>query len=203
VALLFPVGALLVALRLPVTRAVYERGAFDAGATALTGQALWAYAVGLPFMGGSLIVMQAAYAARQYRRLLVIRTAALGLKFAAGLALIPALGHAGIALGTSAFHAFVLAALIPGVAGGWRGAIPRPPVLLLAVALAVGTGWGVTALMSGAGAVRGLSALGVQALAWGSAGVVYLGTCRVGRVEEVLGAERLVVRRLFGREARA
>ena len=200
VAVMLPVSALLVVLSRPVTRAIFERGAFDAQATGLTGDALWAFSLGLPFLCAAVLVTQAAYAARKLRRILAVKLVALVLKIGISLVLLPVLGHAGIALGSSVFFAVVLVGLLPVTVGGWRGLVPSPPVLLAATAVAAVSGWGLTALVEAAGVTRGVPFLGAELGIWAVAALVYFGICRLGRVEEILWVERLVVRRIFGKE---
>lgn len=200
VAIILPVAALLVVLRNPLIRAIYERGAFDAEATRLTAAALWAYALGLPFVTAAAIATQAAYAARLWKRVLWVKGAAMAGKILVSLLLIPVLGHAGLALGTTAFFLLVALFLVPSLGGGWRGLVPKPGVLLAASLLAVGSGWGLTRLLAAAVPESGIASLGVQAVVWTVSGLVYLGACRVGRLEEVLWVEDSLLSRFRGRQ---
>jgi putative peptidoglycan lipid II flippase len=202
VAVVLPIAVLFIVLRTPVIRAVYERGAFTPAATDLTASALWAYALGLPFLAAVAIATQAAYAARRLRRLFLCKGIALALKLAVSLLLIERLGHAGIALGTAAFFAALALLLLPSLAGGWRGLVPRPFVLAGATLVAAGVAWGLVQALAGAGLERGAAALIAMAGVWSAAGLVYLGICRLGRVEEVLWVEELVRARLPGRGGR-
>lgn len=202
VAVVLPVAVLFIVLRVPVVRAVYERGAFTAEATGLTATALWAFAVGLPFLAASAIATQAAYASRRLRSLLLFKGIALGVKVAVTLLLVQRLGHAGIALGTAAFFTALALLLLPALAGGWRGLVPRPLSLAGATLLAAGAGWGLARAAALAGIERGAPALAAMAGTWAVAGLVYLGACRLGRVEEVLWVESLIRARLAGRRSR-
>jgi putative peptidoglycan lipid II flippase len=203
VVVLLPVAVLLVAFPLPVVRAVYERGAFDAAASALTAHAVWAYATGLPLLGVAILLGQAVYATRRLRAYLFVRLGALAVKLVLSWALIPWLGHAGIALGTTAFFLVLVVALLPGAAGGWRGVIPRPGALLGAIAAALATAGALNLAFAQVGAERGLAGFGAQALVWSVSALAYLAVCRWGRIEEVLWAERWARRRLLGREGAA
>ena len=53
--LLVPSAALMAVLATPITRLVYQRGAFDPGATELVSQAMWVWALSLPANGASLL----------------------------------------------------------------------------------------------------------------------------------------------------
>jgi len=88
--------------------------------------------------------------------------------------------------------------LLPAMAGGLRGLVPRPLVLAGATLLAAGTGWGLTQAAARAGMERGVPALAAMAGVWAAAGLVYLGVCRLGRVEEVLWVESLIRARFAG-----
>jgi putative peptidoglycan lipid II flippase len=198
VAVVLPIAVLFVVLRVPMVRAVYERGAFTAEATRLTASALWAFAVGLPFLAAAAIATQAAYASRRLRSLFLFKGIALGVKVAVTLLLVGRLGHAGIALGTAGFFMALSLLLLPAMAGGLRGLVPRPLVLAGATLLAAGTGWGLTQAAARAGMERGVPALAAMAGVWAAAGLVYLGVCRLGRVEEVLWVESLIRARFAG-----
>ncbi|MCY3749039.1 MAG: murein biosynthesis integral membrane protein MurJ [Chloroflexi bacterium] len=62
--LMVPITAILTVLSVPVIRVVYERGAFDAAATDLTGLALLIYAVQLPITVLDQVFIAAFYATR-------------------------------------------------------------------------------------------------------------------------------------------
>lgn len=196
---ILPAAVLLVVLRTPVTRAIYERGAFGPGATGLTASALWAYALGLPFLSAAILASQAAFAARMLPRVLGAKIAALAVKLVVSLALLHWLGHAGIALGTSAFFVVMAVLLVPHLAGGWRGLVPHPGILAAALAVSGAGGWGLARLQEAAGIERGAAALAAQAVVWLVSGFLYLGVCRLGKVEEVLWLEKALLRRLLGR----
>src|ERR671932_1751367 len=53
--LLIPSAALMAVLAAPITRLVYQRGAFDGAATDLVSQAMWVWALSLPANGISLL----------------------------------------------------------------------------------------------------------------------------------------------------
>ena len=190
VGVLLPVAVLVVVRAEPLVGALFERGAFDREDTVLTAQALVAYAIGLPFIGVSALGLHGSYAAGILRRLTVARATALAVKILLSVLLLRPLGHVGLALGTSAFFVVVTVLLTSRLAGGWRGLIPDPLGLLLAVALGAGSAWGagylLEALGPGSGALRLLGETGVLfagcAVTWG--------VCRWRGIEEVLWVER-------------
>ncbi len=62
---LIPCAAVMLALAEPITRLVYERGAFDAGATDDTADALFWFAFSLPFAGANLMLTRTFFALQQ------------------------------------------------------------------------------------------------------------------------------------------
>ena len=62
---LIPCAAILIALSEPITRLVYERGAFDAGATDDVATALFWFAFSLPFAGANLMLTRTFFALQQ------------------------------------------------------------------------------------------------------------------------------------------
>ena len=196
VAVMLPAAALFWVLHEPLVRALFERGAFDAADTVLTGAALRGYALGLPFLGVSAVLMQAAYAWGNLRMLLSVRFAALVVKFGVSLALLPVLGHVGLALGTSAFYLVFVLLLIRPMTGGFRGLVPRPLILFGATGISALVAWFGAAGLASRGwdsGVSGMVGLAVLvAVALGLYGVL----CRVGKVEEVLWIEDMARRKL-------
>ena len=59
---MLPLGALMVALAVPIVALIYERGAFDAGAADLVGQLLMAYGIGMPAYLARDVLVRVFYA---------------------------------------------------------------------------------------------------------------------------------------------
>ena len=59
---MLPLGALMVALALPIVALIYERGAFNAGAAALVGNLLMAYGIGMPAYLARDVLVRVVYA---------------------------------------------------------------------------------------------------------------------------------------------
>ncbi|MED5330535.1 MAG: murein biosynthesis integral membrane protein MurJ [Planctomycetota bacterium] len=57
-----PAATGLMVLAKPIISLLFERGAFTASSTAITGEALAGYAVGLPFLGMAILLQRACYA---------------------------------------------------------------------------------------------------------------------------------------------
>jgi len=192
VILMLPFTVLLVVLREPTVRAMYQRGHFDAAATHLTAQALWPLALGLPAMVMAGVTMQAAYASGRLRELLLIRVLALVVKVGSSLALaVGSLGVAGLALGTTLFNVTVALGLT-WVLLGRIPIISRPAWVLAGTALCGLAGWGADRAFGTLVVHGGWASLGLTGAAWLGGLAVFFLVCRVGRVEELLWIQERV-----------
>lgn len=108
--MLLPASAFLMVLAEPVTRLVFQRGAFDARSTSLSAAALLTFTLGLVFNGASLLIIRAFFSLQI--PWLPTKVAALGLALNAVLDALfySPLGTAGIPLATSitSFVTFVV-----------------------------------------------------------------------------------------------
>jgi putative peptidoglycan lipid II flippase len=111
--LLIPSAVLMAVLAVPVTRLVYERGAFGAEATDLTSTAMVWWSISLPFQGVSLLFSRTFFSLQ--RPWATTALAGLNLAVNAGVAaaLYGPFGIAGIVLGT------VIGTTVMCVAQGW------------------------------------------------------------------------------------
>ena len=111
--LLIPSAVLLGVLAEPITRVVYERGAFDARATDLVAQALVWWSLSLPFQGVSLLFSRTFFSLQRPWA----TTALAGLNMAVNVGVLAALfrpfGIGGIVFGT------VVGTVVMAVAQGW------------------------------------------------------------------------------------
>ena len=111
--LLIPSAVLMAVLAEPITRLVYQRGAFGAEATDLTSTALVWWSISLPFQGVSLLFSRTFFCLQQPWA----TTALAGLNLVVNVVLAAALygpfGIAGIVLGT------VVGTIVMCVAQGW------------------------------------------------------------------------------------
>ncbi len=184
--LALPAAVGLVLLREPVTRLLFQRGAFGAQATDMTAPALGAYLLGLLPACLLLVSSTAFYARQDIRSPFVVGSVTLGANVVLDLLLIRGLGHTGLALGAagaSACGAAVAVALLRKQAGAMAA---RPMA-------------GAGARMAGAAAVMGVSLWAAQSILapqrglWELArlgflgivgGLLYLGTALWARSEE-------------------
>jgi putative peptidoglycan lipid II flippase len=107
----------LVTLAVPITAALFERGAFGAADTYATAQALWCYLPGLPAIALAQLLIFAFYARKNTLIPSLVQGAAIGLYLLTALALLWAtrLGFLGLVLANSAQwigHMLLLALLL-------------------------------------------------------------------------------------------
>lgn len=96
-----PFGMGAMAFADEVVQVVYERGAFDATATALTGGAFFYYALGLPFQAINAILTHVYYSMRDMKTPIKCAAAGVIVNISLNLALIGSMQHKGLALATS------------------------------------------------------------------------------------------------------
>jgi putative peptidoglycan lipid II flippase len=198
--LLIPSAVAMAVLAEPITRLVYERGAFDAHATDLTSTAMVWWSISLPFQGVSLLFSRTFFSLQ--RPWATTALAGLNLLVNAGLAaaLYGPFDIAGIVLGT------VVGTVVMCLAQGWMlsrdlGGVEAGRTLgaalrmVIAAALLGAVAYGVWyGLDSALG--RGLLGQAVAVLSALAAGfAVYAATVWAMRVPEALQIRRLLVSR--------
>ncbi|MEJ7716688.1 MAG: lipid II flippase MurJ [Thermoleophilaceae bacterium] len=98
--LLIPSAVLMAVLAEPITRLVYERGAFDAEATELVASAMVWWAISLPFQGVSLLFSRTFFSLQRPWATTALAGLNLAVNALVALALYRQLGIAGIVIGT-------------------------------------------------------------------------------------------------------
>jgi putative peptidoglycan lipid II flippase len=119
-----PAAVGLFVLREPIVRVLYERGRFGPAETAGTAAAVAMYALGVAGLTATKVAVQAFFALGDTRTTVKVSIGAMALNCTIAAALAGPLGHAGLALATSAsatVNALVLAILL-------RRRLPGPPV---------------------------------------------------------------------------
>lgn len=96
-----PAAAALLAIPVPIVRVLFERGAFDAAATAAVADTLMAFAIGLPAFVLIRVLQPGFFSRQDTRTPTVLAGLSVILNIACSLALFPSLQHVGIALATS------------------------------------------------------------------------------------------------------
>ncbi len=120
--LALPASAALLILSFPITRVLFERGAFLASDTQGTALVLAALSLGLPFATAGKVLSQTLFARGALRMTLAGTALGILVTLVSGLLLAPLWGVSGIALGISlgsAAHAFAMAWLLNRI-GLWR-----------------------------------------------------------------------------------
>ena len=147
-----PAAAALMAAAEPVVRVLFERGAFDAGATGATAAAVTAYAVGVPAYVLVKVLSPGYYARKDTRTPVRVAMVALVANVVLNLILMVPLRHTGLALAT-ALSAWLNAGLLYWFLrhrghfapdARLRRAVPR--LGLAAVGLALGVWLGAASL---------------------------------------------------------
>jgi len=135
VSILIPTTILLVLLREPIVRVLFERGAFDAAATALVAQAFLLYAAQIPFWAADQILIAAYYARHRPLTPVLVGLGTSALFVIAALALVGPFGVQGLILANTiqnVAHCVILGAL------AWRdGMLTGRNGLVLAVVRSV------------------------------------------------------------------
>jgi putative peptidoglycan lipid II flippase len=200
--LLIPAAAFMLVLAEPITRLLYERGAFDAQDTDLVASALVWFSLSLPFSGANLLLTRTFFSLQRPWIPTAIAVFSLAVNAAVSIALYEPFGIAGIVIGTTVSTAATTLAqgrelrrLLAGrlEAGRTLSAAAR---MVVAAAAAGGVAYGsVEGLESLLGASFAAQALAVgAALAAGTA--VYAAGVLALRVEEARYLRGLLVTRL-------
>ncbi len=198
--LLIPSAVLMAVLSIPVTRLVYQRGAFGSDATHLVSQAMVWWSISLPFQGVSLLFSRTFFSLQ--RTWAVTALAGLNLAVNAVLAalLYRPFGIGGIVLGTVAGTVAMCVAqglLLRGELGGVEGrrTLGAAGRMLLAAVPLAGAAYGVWYGLD-AELGRSFVAQAVAVLSAISAGVVaYAAAVWVLRVDEARQIRRLLMTR--------
>ena len=199
--LMVPITAILTVLSVPVIRVVYERGAFDAAATDLTGLALLIYAIQLPLTVLDQVFIAAFYATRNTLTPVLVGVGG-GLAYlAVALALVEPFGVFGLVTANTvqnSLHGAVLGWLLWRRLGGFGdpGLWSFGARVIAAGGLAIVTGLVLREWTSATLAPDG--AAGWRVLLASGAGIaaVYIATLALLRVPEVRQLAHLVQARL-------
>jgi putative peptidoglycan lipid II flippase len=98
--LLVPSAVIMGVLAVPITRLVYQRGAFGTGATDLVSQAMWVWALSLPSNGASLLFSRTFFSLQRPWLNTSLAMGNLAVNVAVSAALYKPLGVEGVVLGS-------------------------------------------------------------------------------------------------------
>lgn len=180
---------------------VYERGAFSAASTALTGPAFFYYAIGLTFSALNSLLIHAYYAMRDMRTPVLCGAVGAVTNIALNLLLIGFMAHRGLALATSVaaiVNTILLAHLLRRRHPGIRTLESRTKLgnILLSALGAVGISWfaytGMQTALSGGPRTLFLLAAVLVAVS------IYLGLLRLFKISELQLLWQILSRRQSG-----
>jgi putative peptidoglycan lipid II flippase len=199
--LLVPSAAIMGVLAVPITRLVYQRGAFGTGATDLVSQAMWVWALSLPANGASLLFSRTFFSLQRPWLNTSLAMGNLAVNVAVSAALYKPLGVEGVVLGsvvsTTAMALAQAAFLRRDLHGVEGGKILSVLIrILLASAALAGVSYGVWYGLDhalGRSLVAQIISLGAGIL---TGVAVYIAAVLALRVEEARQIRQLIAGRL-------
>jgi putative peptidoglycan lipid II flippase len=206
--LLIPAAAATLALATPITRLIYQHGAFGPGSTDLVSTALFWFSFSLPFSGVNLLLTRTFFSLQRPWITTGIAGLNLGVNVAVSVALYKPFGIAGIVVGTAASSAAMTAAQMHFLRRELHGRLEGRRTALVvaqmtwAAALLAGATYGVWRLLDealGRGLFGQIVSVGGGLLA---GTVVYASTVHLLRIPEARQIEHLLAGRLVKRAKR-
>ncbi len=203
--LLIPAAAIIMVLAVPITRLVFQRGAFTAHSTHLVSIALFWFALSLPFGGINLLLTRTFFAVQRPWIPTSLAAVNMVVDVIVSVALYKPLGIAGLVIGTAAANVVMTALQIHRLRIGFNGRLEGDQTLMVTVRIVV-----ASAILAGVSWLiwRGLDgllgrSLPAEIIAVGLAitvGIlVYARLVLAMRIPEARQIERLVRGRLGGR----
>jgi putative peptidoglycan lipid II flippase len=206
--LLIPAAAATLALSTPITRLIYQHGAFGPSSTELVSTALFWFSFSLPFSGVNLLLTRTFFSLQRPWITSGIAGLNLTVNVAVSVALYKPFGIAGIVVGTAASSAAMTVAQmhflrrqLHGRLEGRRTALVVTQMLGASALLAAVTYgvWKALDTALGRGLVGQVVSVGAGLVA---GAVVYGVTVHLLRIPEARQIEQLLVGRLFKRAKR-
>jgi putative peptidoglycan lipid II flippase len=206
--LLIPAAAATLALATPITRLIYQHGAFGAGSTKLVSSALFWFSFSLPFSGVNLLLTRTFFSLQRPWITTGIAALNLGVNVAVSVALYKPFGIPGIVAGTAASSAAMTFAQmhylrreLHGRLEGRRTAIVVVQIFgasALLAAVSYGT-WKLLDEALGHGLLGQIVSVGAGL---GLGAVVYASMVHLLRIPEARQIERFLAGRLLRRDKR-
>jgi putative peptidoglycan lipid II flippase len=195
---LIPSAALVLALAIPVTRLVYQRGEFNTTSTHLVSVALFYFAFSLPFGGINLLLTRAFFALQRPWIPTLYAAMNMVVDIIVSIALYKPLGIAGLVIGTAVANIVMTALQWRRLRIGFNGRLegPQTVMILVASALMAGVAYGIWKLLE---SLLGLS-LAAQlisvGLAIGVAVALYAKLVLLMRIPEARQIKALITERV-------
>jgi putative peptidoglycan lipid II flippase len=206
--LLMPAAAATLALATPITRLIYQHGAFGAGSTKLVSSALFWFSFSLPFSGVNLLLTRTFFSLQRPWITTGIAGLNLGVNVAVSVLLYKPFGIPGIVVGTAASSAAMTIAQMHFLRRELHGRLEvrRTAIVIVqllgASAVLGGVSYGLWRVLDaalGRGLLGQVAAVGVS-LTVGA--LVYASVVHVLRIPEARQIERLLAGRLLRRGER-
>jgi putative peptidoglycan lipid II flippase len=135
--LLIPAAAIIMVLAVPITRLVFQRGAFTAHSTHLVSIALFWFALSLPFGGINLLLTRTFFAVQRPWIPTSLAAVNMVVDVIVSVALYKPLGIAGLVIGTAAANAVMTALQIRRLRIGFNGRLEGDQTLMVTVRIVV------------------------------------------------------------------
>jgi len=196
----FPVTAALMLLRVETASLLFERGAYDAVSSQMTGYALGFHAIGLTHIALSRVLVPVFYAFKDTRTPVLIALGSMLLNLGLCYALAPHLSFGGIALANSAsaiLQAMLLTSMLRRHTGRMSDSITQGSLSRSALATAAMAGviWWLQGEL-GTANLHGFSALVIPyALIFAAAVLTYVGIAAVTKHPELAEFKTLLSRK--------
>jgi putative peptidoglycan lipid II flippase len=206
--LLIPAAAATLALATPITRLIYQHGAFGPGSTKLVSSALFWFSFSLPFSGVNLLLTRTFFSLQRPWVTTGIAALNLGVNVAVSVALYKPFGIPGIVVGTAASSAAMTFAQLHFLRRELHGRLEGKRTAIVvaqmvgASALLAGVSYGAWKLLDaalGRGLFGQIVSVGAG-LALGA--IVYAAAVHLLRIPEARQIERFVAGRLLRRDKR-
>lgn len=199
--LLIPAAVATIVLSDPITRLIYQRGAFNTHSTHLVGEALFWFSFSLPFSGANLLLTRTFFSLQKTWLPTFMAIASLLVNLALSLALYKPLGIAGLVIGTAVGSIAMTAGqmwFLRGELNGLQLARSARAILSMSIAavffglVAYGVWWQLNAWVGHSLGGQLVSVFGGLALA----SIVYCALVLLFKVEEAQQILDLVRRRV-------
>jgi putative peptidoglycan lipid II flippase len=135
--LLIPAAAITMVLATPITRLVFQRGAFTAHSTHLVSIALFWFALSLPFGGINLLLTRTFFAVQRPWIPTSLAAVNMVVDVIVSVALYKPLGIAGLVIGTAIANAVMTALQIRRLRAGFNGRLEGDQTLMITVRIVV------------------------------------------------------------------